>query len=566
MSLHVTPLSWIRSCYNIPDGERRFIFAMTPDGFESYDFGFKPESGAKNDLLNRPCHHIQAHGESVLDDISQNLAGVSFKPTVANYAYNDAWFPTGFRLPCYYYGSLTTLNVALVITDGYTERSWSYKRSKQPGAVYPGLHEVYRTCYGKARDTFFKVNADLTPYGNQLMLRVTYDLAYAERNKSYKPNKDNPSSGTPEYFWGSGQLPEMTFQTEDMSSPVTIKSVASSWQVSNRYYLNLNLPQGMTLSDYAKEDPEIAERIMDTFMSVLKVNIKGSISHYGSAYSRGYDTVSSRLGDKSVKLSSSKLARFRADLRAFLERSKPDFPYSVLRGDATQSAANAAKYFAGNGIAYIQDLRRLKSTIFDLIGLLKGKKDLSSVANLWLSGRYGLKLTIQDTIDLVRGIKHAYEDYGKSTSTCRGVSRDEATECHAKLYYTRPKLEGIKDFDSLLQMLIQWDLYPTLENIWDLIPYSFVVDWFLGLGDILDGIDSRGYVDHMDIIGTCYTVKSYWVPAHVRHVLGLSGNVTASEFVRTNPRKPYQYIPHFSENGPSIKNIIDGSALIIQRL
>lgn len=566
MSLHVTPLSWIRSVYNIPDGYRHFLFAATPSGYDPYDFGSKPVAGQKNDQSNRECYHIQAHGEGVLDDISQNLAQVVFKTTAAPYAYNDAWFPTGFQLPCYSYGRLTTLDTALVITDGFTLRSWAYVRSKQPGAVYPGLHEVYRTCYGKANDTFFKVDANITPYRDQLLLKVTYTLAYAARNTSYRPNPIAPQSGSSEYLWGGGQLPEMEWNPTDVVGSVLLKEVHTIGGITNRYYLNPQLPDGVSLDQYAKEDPEIAERIVDDLMSQLKLLIKGSLSHYGTAYSRQYDTISSRIGDDSVKLSSSRLSKLKSDLWQALKRSKPDFPYSVLRGEATQSAANAAKYFAGNGIAYIQDLKRLKSTIFDLIGLLKGKKDLTSVANLWLSGRYGLKLTIQDTIDLVRGIKHAIEDYDKLISTCRGVSRNDEEECHAKLYYVRPKPDNIRSLDDLLSLLIQWDLYPTLENLWDLIPYSFVVDWFVGIGDILDGIDSIGYTDHMDIIGTCYTVKSAWVPSHLWHVLGISGNISATEFIRTTPNTPYQYIPTFSGSLPSTKNFIDGAALIIQRI
>jgi len=47
------------------------------------------------------------------------------------------------------------------------------------------------------------------------------------------------------------------------------------------------------------------------------------------------------------------------------------------------------------------------------------------------------------------------------------------------------------EFDRLISSIDSLGFAPTLENIWDLIPYSFVVDWFIDIGGLLERVDTR---------------------------------------------------------------------------
>jgi hypothetical protein len=50
--------------------------------------------------------------------------------------------------------------------------------------------------------------------------------------------------------------------------------------------------------------------------------------------------------------------------------------------------------------------------------------------------------------------------------------------------------ESFNGVMTTINNLMKWDAWPTLENTWDLIPLSFVVDWFLPVQDILGQIDA----------------------------------------------------------------------------
>lgn len=53
-------------------------------------------------------------------------------------------------------------------------------------------------------------------------------------------------------------------------------------------------------------------------------------------------------------------------------------------------------------------------------------------------------------------------------------------------------------------------LFPTLSNMWDLIPFSFIADWFTGIGDKLDDADSAITFLGFDIQKITMSMKLYW--------------------------------------------------------
>lgn len=556
--LQITPLSWVRSLYNYAwASPRHFVFCATSDRFTPYQFGKKPIAGPHDSVGNREVEHLQLHGDALLNDLSESLQTEAYKPTDPHWGRYDAWFPTGTIVPCYNYGSLTKLSCALFVLGGHESRSYDYQRPDKPGTVYPLLKEGYRCIYGKLHDVFYYVEVAFSANGNRNYISINYGLQWAAYNNKYKPNTNSS-----EYLWGAGRAPAFTASGEEFPTPLNIRVMSGS--SSTTMYADVRLPEGVTLNEYSKQDPEILARQAESLLEQIYANFKAHLAKYGTAYSRQYDTVASRTGVMpEQKFLSQDLIKFRSDLWESVSRAMPEFDHRVLLGEATHSAANSAKAFEGNGIAYIKEIKALKDTVLDLVKLMKGKKDPKFFANLWLSTRYGLRLTAQDTNSLLTSIKREVELLGRSKATCRGASHDDRTTVNCKLYY---KVDRSVDPKNILEKLYKWDLLPTLENIWDLVPYSFVVDWFVNVGDILDGIDSILYTKTMDITNTCYGVKSTWSPTHLDTTLGVFGNVEATYYSRLCPSVPFQYVPTFSGSLPSAINIVDGASLIIQRL
>jgi hypothetical protein len=170
-----------------------------------------------------------------------------------------------------------------------------------------------------------------------------------------------------------------------------------------------------------------------------------------------------------------------------------DLPFEEINfGDLAQNAVEQVNANHVNMISFLRDLREPSA----MIPKLRNLANLKNLANDYLSVNYGLLPTISDIQGILAAFQHhkpildrngfktyhaGHTDQGKTGNTTVDLSQ------YVKI--------AIDDNDSMLYSLMNeldsWGFYPTFENIWDLIPYSFVVDWLLGVGDFLERIDTR---------------------------------------------------------------------------
>lgn len=254
-----------------------------------------------------------------------------------------------------------------------------------------------------------------------------------------------------------------------------------------------------------------------------------------------------------------RLILYKNKLRELVSLCEPEWDRTSLFGAATENAVENARTFTGNGIAYLLEARELGQTVKDLISLLKTRVSPKALANLWLSYRYGLRLTAMDTQEICAGISNAIhheEATYKNYAYVRGTAGGGTT--HTILYYQgRPEVEYFK----IVKALMDWDVLPDFTNVWDMIPFSFVVDWFVDVESLANAVDVRTYTGAMEIVSTLYTHKSVWRPSG--QWAGLVGDFSLSRYIRETPSKPHQPVFRLSGSLPSVKNVIDGVSLII---
>lgn len=119
-----------------------------------------------------------------------------------------------------------------------------------------------------------------------------------------------------------------------------------------------------------------------------------------------------------------------------------------------------------------------------------GIKALSS-AYLWYS--YALAPTISDSKDIAKNTDRIIELVSKnrfSNERRRGrvqQTDDKVGEIQYNVtYHTRLKDNYYSQLYSALQRV---GLHPSISQGWDFIPFSFVVDWFISIGPILNKLD-----------------------------------------------------------------------------
>lgn len=267
-----------------------------------------------------------------------------------------------------------------------------------------------------------------------------------------------------------------------------------------------------------------------------------------------------------------------------MERTRADrFKLAEKESNCSLSICDQAKNADINSIAYLADIVKLitdiKSgsglgTIQQLLGSKGAKELLRNSSSTFLSGKYGLSLTVADTKKLVAAVAREASSLYKYrvarasftevfATNNRTFGSDLTVEEHFKCVYD-PCGTGLRD---QLSSLYRWDAALTLENTWDLIPFSFVVDWFAPIGDYLnqydDGILARMLPIKDVLQSTKYTISIPSKSLTQHH--NCCGFVTCSEYVRSIRSTLPPIIPFYS-GSKGFHNTLEFGAIIIQQL
>lgn len=136
--------------------------------------------------------------------------------------------------------------------------------------------------------------------------------------------------------------------------------------------------------------------------------------------------------------------------------------------------------------------------------------------DLWLEHRYGWQPLLGDVHSSITSISDSYQNGSRGVVTVKGSAHDEDTteavfyvqgqehvnwrfrkygrrkvSCLVRLDYTEGNGLGSTAFRSAQEL----GLTNPFELAWELLPFSFVADWFIPVGDFLSQLDADlGYV------------------------------------------------------------------------
>lgn len=178
------------------------------------------------------------------------------------------------------------------------------------------------------------------------------------------------------------------------------------------------------------------------------------------------------------------------------------------------------------------------SNVLEIAGFIKSLvidhevKIPKSLGELWLSYRYSYKTTRADAEEAI-SFMHRYRELGTLDKwiKCYGVSNIDYTvdgettpiECRCCLSI-RPKDVAI--LAKIWRCLYTYGLQPNFYTLWDMIPYSFIIDWLIPIGTLAHVADAQDMYsgqyyeirdvcfslsyDRMDSVGNRYHQYSRW--------------------------------------------------------
>jgi hypothetical protein len=220
--------------------------------------------------------------------------------------------------------------------------------------------------------------------------------------------------------------------------------------------------------------------------------------------------------------------------------------------------------FEGNFLVLLSKLdsfgRVTAQSFLDFARSPGGRKDLAS---LWLANRYGDRLSMSGVSDLFRAIDREFLTIRTKTERfIRGSSRTTVSSSDGFFDATFTFGTNIavtpRDYNALMKLIrvaYEWDFYPSLANVWDAIPLSFVVDWIGNVGDIFASVDrmvQSHYYDVQAILQSARAEASDPVVQGVQHIY----------YERRLERSLQIGVESFRLGLPSFINLIDGLALL----
>lgn len=237
--------------------------------------------------------------------------------------------------------------------------------------------------------------------------------------------------------------------------------------------------------------------------------------------------------------------------------------YGTLAGEAAASAdSNAA-----NMIAFIRDLKDVRS----LVPKLKNLMSLKTHANNYLAYNYGIMPTIGDLESIVSSLSktHWSDSWGNQILTAGQTARDTSGSVDVEVIRRAKLIVSNTDdnFSQMVRKLRSSGFYPSPQNLWDLVPYSFVLDWFIDIGGFLERFDSGQRLGQLPILG-CTTSAKVVYDYHKllpEALPGFRGTLTVTNYSRNVSAKPPRVPLMFDSEITAQNHLIEGSALILTR-
>lgn len=254
-----------------------------------------------------------------------------------------------------------------------------------------------------------------------------------------------------------------------------------------------------------------------------------------------------------------------------------------LWGDLSLRSIEDARYLSCNTGMYAYELTQMRKSLDGVVDAVK-RKNLSSVSDLYLAYHYGAKLTVQDTRSISKAVAFASTFVNRKIhACCRAMSASSSIGSswiashwnityNQKVYYDPRDEAVLKSFNTMMN----WDLFPSLSNVWDVIPYSFVLDWGIGVQDALKRLDYNTYVATLNLYGSIQTIRArtdieeeIWIrlwglEAPSVDTSNLFSTVSYVHYTRetiSSVAKPTFRI----DTADSFHNYVEGAALLVQK-
>lgn len=256
------------------------------------------------------------------------------------------------------------------------------------------------------------------------------------------------------------------------------------------------------------------------------------------------------------------------DLLLLNDMVRTNYPVaSVEYGTLAMEASQRVNASNINMLAFLSELRNIRQLIFKLRNL----RNLKTWANNYLAVEYGWLPTISDIKEILGAFERLKPHLDRNGfTTYHAGHEDSRSEGNISFKLEQRIKLAISDEDDAFEVLLTgWEMMgilPNLKTIWDLIPFSFVIDWFINVGETLEKFDAVERIARFNIryvtMSRKETTRKILTPSVESPYIGAIELVQYHRWVSDQCPVPSSFAPQTSN---PTSHWLDGAALYVQR-
>jgi hypothetical protein len=164
--------------------------------------------------------------------------------------------------------------------------------------------------------------------------------------------------------------------------------------------------------------------------------------------------------------------------------------------DKYLTAAAARIYSSGwDALTFLAEFGKTVGMFRNLTGRTIDQMQSGRIDEKWLESRYGWRLLIYDIKDIIKAVNSLDEHrmrYRESVGSTKSESFSDTHYYYSTLYNSETVFTTVAEVG--LRGTIVADIEPPkialnpITTAWELIPYSFVADWFVNVGKYLESM------------------------------------------------------------------------------
>lgn len=185
------------------------------------------------------------------------------------------------------------------------------------------------------------------------------------------------------------------------------------------------------------------------------------------------------------------------------------------------------------------------------------KRTVKGAADAWLKYRYVYNTTKADYEQYVRAKVGEYLGTLDQNRVLRGSIDIGGGKLKVKM---RLHDNSAANFDKFLISGNQYGVFPGLYNLWDMIPFSFIADWFSNLGDYLQDIDQSIFFRYYKVDELLVTRERSYRKDQVWG--GTSYKMYSREFLAEMPQWEIYEDPKGPSGRTIFKRCLDGVSIV----